>query len=396
MPTRVIPTATLTPVLDDRQATVTLRRGGAPYRAVTCTADELLSLAAEMQGVTEQSAFSSPCWLGPLVETLGSGARGRMFGVAVRSEADGTLAGAFPLVATRERGCNVVRFAEFGVTDYTAPIFGPAFPASAAEAQQFHDAIRTALAGYDLIRFERLQTDLRAYPALPAVYPGSIASRAVGNVIVVTDSVHSYVADLGRKFRKEVDRCKRHIAAAGPFVLERAAGDERTAAAFGWLEKLQSQRWEETGANYRLDDPAYAQFYRAVIARGVPDGFAEVITLSAGEALVGAVFGVRSGGRFIVLRIASDDAQWGRFSPGRITLLAVMESLVAEGVRTFDLGIGDYQFKRRLGADTFGLVDLIAPLTWKGAAVAAAIGAKRALARQPALKRLADRVRGRA
>jgi CelD/BcsL family acetyltransferase involved in cellulose biosynthesis len=392
---RVLPIATVAPVLDDRRASVSSERGGARYRAATCTAAELVSLAGEMQDVTEQSAFSSPFWLEPLVETMGNGARGHMFGVAVRSQTDGTLAGAFPLAVTREHGCDTVRFAEFGVTDYTAPIFGPAFPKTADEARQFHDAVRVALSGYDLIRFERLLPDLKAYPALPAIYSGAVPSRAIGNVIVILDSVQSYVADLGRKFRKEVDRCRRHIAATGPLVLERAAGEERIAAAFGWLEQLQSQRWEETGANYRLDEPAYAQFYRAVIARGIPAGFAEVITLSAGGTLVGAVFGVRSGDRFIVLRIASDDAQWGRFSPGRITLLAVMESLVAEGVRTFDLGIGDYQFKRRLGADTFGLVDLTAPLTWKGAVVAAGISVKRQLARQPALKRLADRLRGR-
>ncbi len=64
--------ADVTPELHAHLVSATGARGGSPYRAVTCSADELVLLAAEMQGAAEQSAFSSPCWLGPLVETPGT------------------------------------------------------------------------------------------------------------------------------------------------------------------------------------------------------------------------------------------------------------------------------------------------------------------------------------
>jgi CelD/BcsL family acetyltransferase involved in cellulose biosynthesis len=217
------------------------------------------------------------------------------------------------------------------------------------------------------------------------------------HVAFVPETVKAYVAALGRKVRKEVERCERIISAEGEITLHRARTEAEAALAFARLESLQSARWDgsEEG-RYRLDQPAYGRFYRAVLERGSASGFAEVFTLFSGDIPVGAIFGIRNDERFIVLRIASDDARWGRASPGRSTLLAVMEHFVGEGIRTIDLGIGDYAFKRRIGAQPEPLFDLTVPLSWIGTPLAAGLRAKRFLGRQPAFKRFANRVRGRA
>lgn len=365
------------------------------YRAEICPPTDLLTFASALYAETAQSAFTSPYWLGPLLDTLAPQAADEAFGVVVRRRADDAVAAVLPLAATRENGFKTVRFADFGVTDYAAPLVGPAFPKAAADGPAFQAAVKAALSRYDLIRFERL-LPLAANEANPlATDPAAVPSRMRGHVILLTGSVRDHVTALGRKVRKEVERCERHIASAGPLRLERAAAGIEAEAAFTRLETLQSARWSGTERRYRLDQPAYARFYRAVIERGTGPGFADVFTLFSGDHPVGAVFGVHGPDRFIVLRIASDDAQWGRFSPGRMTLLAVLEHLVAEGLRTFDLGIGDYDFKRRLGAVPAPLSDLTAPLSWTGLPLATGLRTKAFLGRQPALKRLADRVRGR-
>jgi CelD/BcsL family acetyltransferase involved in cellulose biosynthesis len=299
------------------------------------------------------------------------------------------------LAVRREHGCETVRCADFGVTDYAAPLVGPAFPSNPREASAFEKAIFAALSGYDLVRFERLPKFVNGRPNPLALQSAAVSSRMSGHVISIAEDVPSYIASLGAKFRREVDRCRRHVAMAGPLRIVRASDDATALADFATLETFQAARWTGAMLNYRLGEPAYARFYRDVIERGRASGFAEVLTLRAGDAFVGAVFGIRSADTITFLRIACDDERWTRFSPGRLTFLAAFEHFVAQGVRVFDLGIGDYDYKRRLGADPVPLVDVTAPVSWTGAPLATGIRAKAYLGRQPALKRFADRLRGR-
>ena len=71
-----------------------------------------------------------------------------------------------------------------------------------------------------------------------------------------------------------------------------------------------------------------------------------------------------------------------------------MRHFAGQGVRTFDMGIGDYAFKRGFGAQTQPLFDLVVPLTLKALPAAALFRAKGALRRNPRFKALADRLRG--
>lgn len=366
------------------------------YSAEICSAPDILRLAAELGREGLQSAFHSPHWLGPLFEVLAPAAGAEVIGVVVRTRDGGAIAGVLPLAVTRENGLKTVRFADFGVTDYASPLLGPAAPANLPGAVAFWTAVRVALAGHHLVRFERLTPAIGDVPNPFAVLPSARRSRMSGHVIVMPDSVKAYVAALGRKTRKEVERCQRHIAEAGPLRAERANAGADAAAAFARLEALQAARWAGADDRYRIGRPEFARFYRAVLDRGTEEGFCDVVTLFAGDAVVGAVFGISTTDRFTVLRIATDDAKWGRFSPGRITLLAAMQLFVDRGIRTFDLGIGDYAFKRRLGATPVPLADLTAALSWMGEPAASALRLKAFVRRQPALMRLADRVRGRA
>ena len=43
-----------------------------------------------------------------------------------------------------------------------------------------------------------------------------------------------------------------------------------------------------------------------------------------------------------------------------------MAMLHADGVRTFDFSVGNYDYKRRFGVSDVALVDLTAALSWRG------------------------------
>jgi CelD/BcsL family acetyltransferase involved in cellulose biosynthesis len=66
--------------------------------------------------------------------------------------------------------------------------------------------------------------------------------------------------------------------------------------------------------------------------------------------------------------------------------------LHGRGFHTFDFSIGDYAYKRRLGAESGELFDLAAPLSPLGIPYAAYVRAKSAMRRYPKVERVARRL----
>jgi CelD/BcsL family acetyltransferase involved in cellulose biosynthesis len=69
-----------------------------------------------------------------------------------------------------------------------------------------------------------------------------------------------------------------------------------------------------------------------------------------------------------------------------------MRTLHEQGFDTFDFSIGDYAYKRRLGAESGELFDLAAPLSPLGMPYAVYFRAKSAMRRYPKVDRIARRL----
>jgi CelD/BcsL family acetyltransferase involved in cellulose biosynthesis len=73
-----------------------------------------------------------------------------------------------------------------------------------------------------------------------------------------------------------------------------------------------------------------------------------------------------------------------------------MAALHQQGVRRFDLSVGNYEYKRRFGAVPLPLTDVSVALSWRGVPVALRDHAAQGLRRHPRLAALAARAMGRA
>jgi CelD/BcsL family acetyltransferase involved in cellulose biosynthesis len=77
--------------------------------------------------------------------------------------------------------------------------------------------------------------------------------------------------------------------------------------------------------------------------------------------------------------------------PGLLATEHIMHHLHAEGVRIFDFGLGDYEYKMRFGGKPFALYDLDLPLSARGIPHAAASYARRAFRNVAWIRRLTGR-----
>jgi CelD/BcsL family acetyltransferase involved in cellulose biosynthesis len=93
-----------------------------------------------------------------------------------------------PLILRRQDGIGIVEFADLDLTDYNAPLFGPAAPRDVRSARLMWRDLLTELrkvpGGADLIRLRKLPADLDGRPNPLALLDGAGPCSLSGNLII--------------------------------------------------------------------------------------------------------------------------------------------------------------------------------------------------------------------
>jgi CelD/BcsL family acetyltransferase involved in cellulose biosynthesis len=131
-------------------------------------------------------------------------------------------------------------------------------------------------------------------------------------------------------------------------------------------EIQQGTRMQSLGRNYVLNDETCAAFYRNLVRDGVGNGYALVTALAVGDEIVATLLGIRTGSRYVMVRISNAGEKWSNCSPGRLIIERTMAALHRDGVREFDFSVGNYAYKRRFGVTRLPLIDISAALSWRG------------------------------
>ena len=152
----------------------------------------------------------------------------------------------------------------------------------------------------------------------------------------------------------------------------------------------------QLGSRFVLNDAAHARFYREVARQGVAEGYAVVSALVCDKGVVATTLGVRHGATYFLLRISHTGRTWANFSPGLLVTEHTMAALHAQGVRRFDLSIGNQDYKRRLGAEPVPLTDVSVALSWRGLPYVLRDHAAQGMRRHPRLAAFAARAIGKA
>nr|AWM04484.1 GNAT family N-acetyltransferase [Bradyrhizobium amphicarpaeae] len=194
--------------------------------------------------------------------------------------------------------------------------------------------------------------------------------------------------------RMQMPRCWRVFSRHQGARFEIAADVARAHEMLDVMDVQQQTRMRQLGSRFILNDQTHARFYREVARRGVAEGYAVVTALVCDEGTVATAFGVRSGTTYYLLRISHAGNSWSSCSPGLLVTERTMATLHAEGVRRFDLSIGNQDYKRRFGAKRVPLTDVSVALSWRGAPFAWRDHAAQGLRRHPALAALAARAMG--
>jgi CelD/BcsL family acetyltransferase involved in cellulose biosynthesis len=218
----------------------------------------------------------------------------------------------------------------------------------------------------DLIRLRKMPVDLDGKPNPLALLNAAGPCLLNGNLVTTGEDYDAWRYTLEKTVRKELERSwrvfTRDPAASFAIITDR----DEALRILSTTEVQQGTRMQSLGRNYVLNDETCAAFYRNLVRDGVDNGYALVTVLAVDDEIVATLLGIRTGSRYIMVRISNAGEKWSNCSPGRLIIERTMAALHRDGVREFDFSVGNYAYKRRFGVTRLPLIDISAALSWRG------------------------------
>ena len=301
-------------------------------------ADELHALTAEWTALADRAgarAFGYPFWCLPWLRRLG---RGRPLVLTARVGDE--LVGLAPFHRRGLAGAGIVRFLGHGLGAVSRLLLAPGHEGAA-------DALwRTALAAS---RFaELLEYDGNA-PALDGLGASGrrceVRPRDVCPVIRTTGALEDWWAASDSELRRVLRRAERALDADGvSFETELVVDPDRVGAVLPELIAIHDAAEARNPRQHFLAG-RWAPFTRDLLTTAAADGRLRLfVGRTAGRPVSFAL--LLLGGGSMAMWLNRFDPAFDRFSPGHLTLRAVVEAAFAEGVPEVDLLLGDARYKR--------------------------------------------------
>jgi CelD/BcsL family acetyltransferase involved in cellulose biosynthesis len=325
---------------------------------------------ARWRDISPSTPFQHPQWYDAWYAAF-AGAEGVTPLIAVVTDAStGEPAVLLPLIRRRQNNIVIVEFADLDLTDYNAPILGSAAPRDAAAARALWRSLLSALRRMpekaDLIRLRKVPVDLGGKPNPIALLGAAGPCSLNGNLVTTGEDYDAWRHTLEKTVRKELGRSWRVFTRDPAASFAIVTGTDEALRILSTTEVQQGARMQSLGRNYVLNDETCAAFYRNLVRDGVGNGYAVVSVLTAGDEVVGTLLGIRTGSRYVMIRISNAGEKWANCSPGRLIIERTMAALHRDGVRAFDFSVGNYTYKRRFGVTRLTLIDVSAALSWRG------------------------------
>ncbi|HRE20459.1 MAG TPA: GNAT family N-acetyltransferase [Rhabdaerophilum sp.] len=338
----------------------------------------------------ESGVCQSPLWLGSWLSVFGKSVDIESFVVLLHDKA-GRVRLALPLIRRAEHGLQFLEAMDNCVSDYNAPLIRREGHADLPDGDALWRLIADVLPEADVFRFERMAPRVVGMANPLFGHPRARQNRLAGWASADIENWDSFFATLSSKQRENSGKNRRRFLRQPGATFHIVNDTDRGFAALECLDAFQKGRIGDKGLDYCLDRPDIAAFYRELTLRGMASGQIVIAEMRAGDEVVAVNFAVVAGSEALYLRVGNQFGEWGKMSPGVMVTELAIEEAVRRGTKTFDFGMGDYVYKRRLGAREYPLQDLVLPLSLRGAPYALLWHARTWVSRNPLVRKLTGR-----
>jgi CelD/BcsL family acetyltransferase involved in cellulose biosynthesis len=176
--------------------------------------------------------------------------------------------------------------------------------------------------------------------------------------------------------RKKMRKKERALADFGAVRFTQAQSDQEVRRVLDAFLKQKSARMRAIGVTDAFAPPSVRRFIEAAATDHLADGapLIELYALSVGDIIVATFGGIVGGGRFCGMFNSIMKDRYAAESPGEQLLARVVRRCCERGLDTFDLGIGDSNYKTLFCSDAEPLFESHLPLSPAGRLLAIGFG----------------------
>lgn len=312
---------------------------------------------------------------------------------------DGTVAGLLPLRLVRQGG--LVRAHILGSKQSNADwlLAETGFAPTAAQLKDIFTRISIAVGGIDLLSLSNLPASWqgRANPLLALDH-----APAASNLYTATigPTPVPYIEHrLNTKRRSNIKRGMRRLEELHGAVRLVAVRDATMLAAVQDAFIAQrGARFDAMGVDNIFARPPFVELFRELTLASVDSArpALSLHALFAGEEIVATSWGLQAGTHYSQYINSTSAGPAAKYSLMGILVAELMDALTTTGITTFDMGLGDFDYKVEW-TEPQPVYNSLVALTLKGQLAAALMAwrdaGKRAIKQTPALWRLAQAVR---
>jgi CelD/BcsL family acetyltransferase involved in cellulose biosynthesis len=320
--------------------------------------------ATEMGPAAAVTPFQTTNWLGPWFRILAPAKSIEPVLVTVRDKSTGEIAMLLPLVRRRTYGIDLLEFPDLSVSDYAFPLLGPAAPESSEAALAAWKAACGCMPKVDLIRLHKLPPAANGKPNPLAFLPVKTADT-VRNIMHLPESWDEYLRSRPASFRKECRRRTRIFQEMGGGEYQMLTDVAKAHEALSDLEKFHRKRIEALGGKYILHEQPFSRFYHELVEQGL-GSFLLLSIMMAGDGSIAVAYSLLHGLTCTTVRLAYSEGEWDRCAPGLLLATEIVRWSIENGLKTFDFGVGEYEYKKRIGCEVVPLLSYEKPMNIRG------------------------------
>jgi CelD/BcsL family acetyltransferase involved in cellulose biosynthesis len=270
-----------------------------------------------------------------------------------------------PLGIERRHGFRILTFLNAGAFAYNAPIvLSAATNWDAGAVDRLWQRLKEALPRFDVAHFDRMPACIGDFPN-PLLLLDKPRIRGSGRAMTLSGTWEAFSTQR-LPYTTNSRRQRRLLQRKGSLTFEVAATIQQREA-FVETMMRQKARWslEALGTNI-FDRPGFRQYFRQLAQRFGSSSPVRIFALKLNDQIISAACGFVAGSRFHPYMISYEAGDVWRYSPGRLLTESLIQWSFAHGLKIFDFGIGDDEYKYKYCDIEIPLYHSMIPVTPKG------------------------------
>jgi CelD/BcsL family acetyltransferase involved in cellulose biosynthesis len=269
-----------------------------------------------------------------------------------------------PLGIQNRRGTRILTFLDGGVSDYNVPVlFSDTTDWNAQIVSAIWKALRTLLPPFDIAVLEKM-ADRAGDFANPLLFLGSSSQPDSGHAINLSGTWENFAAER-LPYRQDSRRNRRKLSELGTLKFEVAESPAQSEAFLDAMIRQKTGRFNETGAS-GFNPPGKLAYYHDATHRLRNSGVIHLSALKLDDTIIATHWGFVAGMRFYYLMPSYEAGVWRSYSAGRLLAENLLEWSYEHGLKAFDFGVGDEEYKFKYCDVVIPLYRAVLPITARG------------------------------